>query len=440
MSDVPTENAISRAEAAQQSGDFDAAEQALRNLLELDADHLMARNNLAALVARRGDAAAALDILDELIAEEPGYSSAHFNRANALLALGRNEDAIVAFRTVTALEPDHIDAHRALAFQWLSRGDRDRAMDHFARTYDLRRGEGRTGVAERSLRTASAAKLKHDSDLFRNLPPRVRDGHKFETLARIYDSVAADLGKALVELSGEQLETLGPDYNTALHLIDAPEIFSGAVNPDLDGAAIQAAWSRDPTCLVTIDDLLTPRALALIQRFLGESTIWHDFTHIGGFVATYLEDGFACPLVLQIADEFRAALPGLLGHHPLTQAWAFKALSGERPIDIHADDAAVSLNFWVTADTANRNPDTGGLIIYTEPPPEDWPIVDYEADQARIRSFLAENGDSAIVVPYRQNRGILFNSRLFHGTHRPDFAPGYENHRINVTLLFGTCG
>ena len=75
----------------------------------------------------------------------------------------------------------------------------------------------RGGLASprRSLRTASAAKLKHDSDLFRNLPPRVRDGHKFESLARIYDSVAADLGKALVELSGEQLETLGPDYNTA---------------------------------------------------------------------------------------------------------------------------------------------------------------------------------------------------------------------------------
>ena len=128
------------------------------------------------------------------------------------------------------------------------------------------------GGADRRRREIAAhcvggEKLKHDSDLFRNLPPRVRDGHKFETLARIYDSVAADLGKALVELSGEQLETLGPDYNTALHLIDAPEIFSGAVNPDLDGAAIQAAWSRDSTCLVTIDDLLTPRALALIQRF-----------------------------------------------------------------------------------------------------------------------------------------------------------------------------
>ena len=149
---------------------------------------------------------------------------------------------------------------------------------------------------------------------------------------------------------------------------------------------------------MTIDDLLTPRALALIQRFLTQSTIWHDFTHIGGFVATYLEDGFACPLVLQIADEFRTALPDLFGHHPLTQAWAFKALSGERPIDIHADDAAVSLNFWITPDTANRNPDTGGLIIYTDRRRRLTGRSSTTMRIRRIRSFLAENGDSAIVA------------------------------------------
>ena len=43
-----------------------------------------------------------------------------------------------------------------------------------------------------------------------------------------------------------------------------------------------------------------------MQRFLLESTIWHDFSHIDGFVASYLEDGLACPLLLQIADELRA--------------------------------------------------------------------------------------------------------------------------------------
>ena len=178
----------------------------------------------------------------------------------------------------------------------------------------------------------------------------------------------------------------------------------------------------------------------MLQRFLTQSTIWHDLNHIVGFVATYLEDGFACPLVLQIADEFRTALPDLLGPHPLTQAWAFKALTGDRPIDVHADDAAISLNFWITPDSANRDPDTGGLVVYESPPPSDWPIVDYDADQARIRKFLDDNGERAVIVPYRENRGVLFESRLFHGTDRPDFAPGYENHRINITLLFGDSG
>lgn len=440
MATGPAEDAVSRGMAAQQAGDFEAAEAAYRQALAQAPGQPVVLNNLAALIARRGDAAMALDLLDALVADEPGYVSAHFNRANALLALDRVEEAITAFRSVTALEPDHIDAHRALAFQWLARGDRDRAMDHFARTYDLRRGEGRTGVAEKSLRTVSAEKLKHDSDLFRHLPPRARDGQRFETLARLYDSVAAELGDGVADFTDAQLETLGPDYNTALHVIDAPEVFSCAVNPELDTDAIQASWNTRDAGVVTIDELLTPKALSLLQRFLTESTVWHDFTHIGGFVATYLEDGFACPLVLQIADEFRSALPDLLGAHPLTQAWAFKALTGDRPIELHADDAAISLNFWITPDSANRNPETGGLVVYGAPPPSDWPIVDYDADQARIRAFLEENGDSAVTVPYRENRGVLFESRLFHGTDRPDFAPGYKDHRINITLLFGDCG
>ena len=31
----------------------------------------------------------------------------------------------------------------------------------------------------------------------------------------------------------------------------------------------------------------------------------------------------------------------------------------------------------------------------------------------------------------------LFQSRLFHGSDAPHFAAGYDNHRINLTLLYG---
>jgi tetratricopeptide (TPR) repeat protein len=417
------------------------AEAAYRVALLQDPAHSGARHNLGVLVAQRGDAVGALKIFDSLLAQEPGYASAHFNRGNALSALDRLTEAIAAYRSTIALEPDHYNAHRALAFLWLAAGDRDRALDHFARTYDLRRGDDRSGIANLSLRSASRGKLQHDADLFRNLPPKVRDGGRFELLARIYESVAGDLPDAAVELSDAQVETLGPDYNTPVHLVDAPELPGGALNPALDALAITKMYCDNAadnlSGLAWFDDLLTPKALALLQRFLRESTVWHDFTHIGGFVATYLEDGLASPLVLQIADEFRRLLPDLLGPYPLSQAWAFKGLRGDQPIAIHADDAAISLNFWMTPDTANRNPATGGLTVYREPPPADWPIVDYDADQARIAGFLEHHGDSAIQVPYCENRAVLFDSRLFHGTDAPDFAPGYENHRINITMLFG---
>lgn len=429
---------IGEAARHQQAGRLEQAEDCYRAALRLEPDNPGLLHNLGALVARRGDPAGALDLFDRLLAAEPYYASAHFNRGNALWALDRLEEAIQAFRAVAALEPDHHDAHRALGFLWLAAGDRDRSLDHFARTYDLRRGEDRNGMANRSLRTATRSKLQHDADLFRHIPPRARDGRRFETLARLYESVVMEIADATVELSDGQLETLGADYNGPVHILDAPEIAGGAVNSELDAAKIGQTYRETEPGIAWFDDLLTPKALALLQRFLRESTIWHDFSHIGGFVAAYLEDGLACPLVLQIADEFRSALPDLLGPHPLTQAWAFKGLRGDQPIDIHADDAAISLNFWITPDSANRNPDRGGLAVYRAVPPADWPIVDYDADQSRIREFLDRHGDSAVTVSYRENRAVLFDSRLFHGSDAPDFAPGYENHRINITMLFGT--
>ena len=40
-------------------------------------------------------------------------------------------------------------------------------------------------------------------------------------------------------------------------------------------------------------------------------------------------------------------------------------------------------------------------------------------------------------MPHKQNRVVIFNSDLFHKTDSYRFRPGYENRRINVTLLYG---
>ena len=106
-------------------------------------------------------------------------------------------------------------------------------------------------------------------------------------------------------------------------------------------------------------------------------------------------------------------------------------------IVLHADDAAISLNFWVTPDIANLSPERGGLEIYTALPPADWAVTDYYQDKILIQKFLDGQEDQKQTIPYGANRAVLFNSKLFHGSDRPNFATDYESHRINITLLFG---
>jgi tetratricopeptide (TPR) repeat protein len=433
----PFEQSVADAVAHHEAGRLDQAEAAYRNALGLSPGHAAVTHNLGAIAAAKGRHREALAHFDAAIAAEPQYASAHYNRASALQALGQPRDALQSLARVCAIDPSHYDAHRALGFLWLAEGDRGRALDHFARTYELRRGDDRSGIAAKSLTWAVHDKLLHDAGQFRYLAARRRDRLRFDVLARNYEALAEGVPGRAVPLSDEQLDTLGDDYNTAIHVGAAPEIAGRAVSERPDRDALIARYRERQCGAVWFDDLLTPAALAGLRRYLLESTIWHDFSHIGGFVASYLEDGLACPLLLQIADEFRSTFPDLLEKHPLTQAWAFKGLRPTAAVEEHADDAAVSINFWVTPDRANRNPDGGGLIVCRAPPPAEWQVHGYEADKAAIAAFLNQHAADNLIAPYRENRAVLFESRLFHRSGATDFAPGYENHRINLTLLFG---
>jgi tetratricopeptide (TPR) repeat protein len=393
-------------------------------------------HNLGVIAAIRGDPHSAISYFDKAIATEPHYAMAHFNRAVAHQALGQSRPAIEGFSRTSAFEPGHYDAHRALGFLWLAEGERGRALDHFARTYELRRGEDRTEIASNSLHCSTRSKLRHDAEQFRFLAARHRDGHRFASLARTYDEVGQDFPEKITRLSGEQMAQLGCDYNTAINICAAPEVLGHAVSERADGAGIMRTFQQRAAGAIYFDNLLTSEALFRLKRYLLQSTIWHDFSHIDGFVASYLEDGLACPLLLQIADEIRQTFPELLKNRPLSQAWAFKGLKPNAAVDPHADDAAISINFWLTSNQANLDPNSGGLIVCRKPPPSDWHIKDYHADRAQIAQFMATYPEELLIVPYRENRAVLFESRLFHRSDASQFSAGYENHRINVTMLF----
>lgn len=429
---------VAAAEAHCHAGRLDEAESAYRAALAILPNHPAVLHNLGVIAASRGDPHRALECFDAALTAEPRYASAYYNRALALQSIGRRREAIDSFARAIVCETEFYAAHRAMGFCLLAEGERDRALDHFARTYDLRRGDDRIGIALRSLSTANRTKLRHDAEQFRYLAQVGRDPRRFEALARSYDSVSRELPAGVTPLSDADFEVLGESYNTAIHITEAPEVPGSALGPRPDREVVVESFRSGATGAVYFDELLSARALVSLRRYLLESTIWHDFSHIEGFVASYLEDGLACPLLLQIAEELRATFPELLGPYPLSQAWAFKAVDPRTTIDVHADDAAISVNLWITSREANRDAAHGGLVVCLEPPPPEWAPTDYVRDRDRAVHFLEQNGQNSLLVPYRENRAVLFESRLLHYSDAPNFFDSYDNHRVSVTLLFGS--
>ena len=61
----------------------------------------------------------------------------------------------------------------------------------------------------------------------------------------------------------------------------------------------------------------------------------------------------------------------------------------------------------------------------------------YNNNLSRIQLELSKSNGGHEVIPHRENRMVIFNSNLFHETDKYHFKEGYENRRINVTMLFG---
>jgi hypothetical protein len=189
--------------------------------------------------------------------------------------------------------------------------------------------------------------------------------------------------------------------------------------------------------LAVVDNFLSAEALAALRAFCLDATIWFDCKAADGYLGAYLHEGFDAPALLALADALRARLPGIFGGLDLAQLWAFKYRTAGRGTRVHADQAAVNVNVWITPDEAALPGRAGGLRVWSEPAPADWRFDAYNREPAPIEAHLRGLGARATDVPYRCNRAVIFDSSLLHETLAFAFRPGYANRRINVTMLFG---
>ena len=78
--------------------------------------------------------------------------------------------------------------------------------------------------------------------------------------------------------------------------------------------------------------------------------------------------------------------------------------------------AAVNVNFWITQATANLNPESGGLIVHNTPAPLEWDFKTYNSNKEKIAKHLENGSGEKSIVPYNENRVVIFNSNLIHET------------------------
>ncbi len=232
---------------------------------------------------------------------------------------------------------------------------------------------------------------------------------------------------------GKEAEAL----RAALTLHHRPPVpFSGTALGPNDYTAIEAQYLSNQPPVVAIDNFLSAEALTSLRRYCEEATVW-KLEAGEGYLGALLQQGFAPPVLLAIADQLRLAMPRVIGNFPLLQAWAFKYDQRLQGINMHADFAKVNVNFWITADAACTDQSTGGMVVYDVPAPASWTFADYNTNQSKMKAFLETHGAKPMRVPYKENRCVLFDSSLIHITDELHFKPGYTNRRINVTLLYG---
>ena len=414
---------------------------------------------LSNLLWRLGRPEEALDILNQFLAVHPGELEALHNRGNMLRELRRFEQAMADYDAVLAARPDLAETLTNRGATLSEMGRPQEALESLDRALALQPGSA-TALSNRGLTLRELARFDEALESVNRaltlqpdfVPALANRGKILSEMNRLEDSFQAfrrvaglayggtkpDAAKMAHQIAHDHEQQAWRDAQgkaaSALEF-GAARLNGPAINLQNQASAAQAWRNSDPK-IVVIDNLLSVDALESLRRYCRGADIWHT-AYRRGYLGAFPESGFAAPLLAQVAEELSATFAEIFGTHPLRYHWAFKYDSKLDGIGIHADEATVNVNFWITPDEANLDPQGGGLVIWDKAAPLEWDFAKYNSDEKAAYDFLDRSGARPIKIPYRANRAVIFDSNLFHKTDEITFAEGYENRRINITMLYG---
>ena len=177
--------------------------------------------------------------------------------------------------------------------------------------------------------------------------------------------------------------------NTGRLILPYHEHPEGALNLKLPFEEIQENYHNTTPNIVVIDDFMHLEALQKLKKYCLEFPFWNTI-YGRGYLGAFRENGFSPQTLSTLSYEMVKYLPKIFddtNKRNLSQMWAFKYEAKCPGIYIHADFAAVNVNFWITPTEANRDYDkerdvgkTGGMWIWDTGAPPDWDFTKYNGD------------------------------------------------------------
>ena len=432
----------------------DAAD-AYSTVVQLVPEHSDVQLRLGIALKHAGRPLEAIDAFRKSFEQDDSTPAAGLQLAQLLRESGELDQAVRLLQQLLERHPDVQDIYSRTGGALLAAENYEEAQKVYKRLFELQRGTGLNDVPfdeTAQLNGQPGDDIQASPFFFRNLIGHIRylveHGHihkSYLRLADIYQEIV-DRNRGLEDefdlicISGKQADRIRPFLFRAINVSDSEPVDGCAVNAGLDPAAIENDYLESDGPMTVIDDFLSPSALRSLRNFLLESTIFFRVSH-NTFVASYVDEGFSCGVLYQLAAELKQRFPRVLGDKELRNMWVYRQPPHGSGVRAHSDQAAVTFNFWITPDDSNLDKAHGGLVVYDRQQPLDWDWHSTNMDKdspevlGRIMAYL--EGANTRTIPYRENRAVMFHSNLFHCSDSFHFREGYEHSRMNVTLLFG---
>ena len=456
----------------------------LSKSVELNGNNYEANNNLAIALKNDNNFDKAQSYLENAIKIDPRDYRAHYNLGNVLAQIKNYKEAIKSFSTAFDCDSSFLDSKKRMGevYQYIYQEDHNdstliKSEECFLQVleknpYDInsltllgliKLWKGDIDQSHYIFQKIHKYQYENEKILNKEINRILNNKnalatlikHEYEQLTHIDNDVDEIRNPKFTKAYYDQLKkyACSLENNTEKHhdvsfdfmksilkplYNKAPKnITSNLINTKNKITSIEDHYNKQQPEIAVIDNFLTDEALKDIQKYCRNANIF-KYPYEFGYVGAFLTKGMCNKFFLKLSEDMRLTYNQIFKNYKLTQAWIFKYDDKTMGTKVHSDQASVNVNLWIAPNDSNLDSKSGGLVIWNKLPPEDWKFSDYNSIGAtdKIDQFIKSRNVDKITVPHKENRCVIFNSKLFHKTDNFTFKDSYINRRINVTLLF----